>query len=121
MPEFAGDKAPSVSWLKDDKHMGLRLRHFKTVTAVEWHRKGDYFSTVMPTGESSTRILSRRQNPIFIMLAKKTERLMTVQNESTIFHGKIHFSSKSHDFIRSYQTKISNFIYLISSNVSYVT
>ncbi|XP_014519053.1 ribosome biogenesis protein BOP1 homolog [Vigna radiata var. radiata] len=48
----SGDKAPSVSWLKDDKHMGLRLRHFKTVTAVEWHRKGDYFSTVMPTGES---------------------------------------------------------------------
>ena len=26
---FAGNKAPSVSWLKDDKHMGLRLRHFK--------------------------------------------------------------------------------------------
>ncbi|KAK7412019.1 hypothetical protein VNO78_03465 [Psophocarpus tetragonolobus] len=44
----SGNKAPTVSWLKDDKHMGLRLRHFKTVTAVEWHRKGDYFSTVMP-------------------------------------------------------------------------
>nr|KYP63205.1 hypothetical protein KK1_017772 [Cajanus cajan] len=41
----SGNKAPSVSWLKDDKHMGLRLRHFKTVTALEWHRKGDYFST----------------------------------------------------------------------------
>jgi len=26
---FAGDKALSVSWLKDDKHTGLRLRHFK--------------------------------------------------------------------------------------------
>ncbi|TKY71388.1 Ribosome biogenesis protein BOP1-like [Spatholobus suberectus] len=48
----SGNKAPSVAWLKDDKHMGLRLRHFKTVTAVEWHRKGDYFSTVMPAGES---------------------------------------------------------------------
>ncbi|XP_027339383.1 ribosome biogenesis protein BOP1 homolog [Abrus precatorius] len=48
----SGNKAPSVSWLKDDKHGGLRLRHFKTVTAVEWHRKGDYFSTVMPAGES---------------------------------------------------------------------
>ncbi|RDX91898.1 Ribosome biogenesis protein BOP1-like protein, partial [Mucuna pruriens] len=35
----SGSKAPSVSWLKDDKHMGLRLRHFKTVTSVEWHRK----------------------------------------------------------------------------------
>ncbi|KAG4968415.1 hypothetical protein JHK87_034066 [Glycine soja] len=48
----SGNQAPSVSWLKDDKHMGLRLRHFKTVTAIEWHRKGDYFSTVMPAGES---------------------------------------------------------------------
>ncbi|KAL2342256.1 hypothetical protein Fmac_010196 [Flemingia macrophylla] len=48
----SGNKTPSVSWLKDDKLMGLRLRHFKTVTAVEWHRKGDYFSTMMPAGES---------------------------------------------------------------------
>ncbi|XP_061375970.1 ribosome biogenesis protein BOP1 homolog [Gastrolobium bilobum] len=48
----SGTKVPSVSWLKDDKHAGIRLRHLKTVTAVEWHRKGDYFSTVMPAGES---------------------------------------------------------------------
>ncbi|WJX21872.1 Ribosome biogenesis protein 1, variant 2 [Trifolium repens] len=34
-----GKKAPSVSWLKDDKHDGIRLRHLKTVTSVEWHRK----------------------------------------------------------------------------------
>ncbi|CAL0320749.1 unnamed protein product [Lupinus luteus] len=46
------NKAISVSWLQDDKHAGIRLRHFKTVTSVEWHRKGDYFSTVMPAGES---------------------------------------------------------------------
>jgi hypothetical protein len=26
---FAGKKAPSVSWLKDDKHDGIRLRHLK--------------------------------------------------------------------------------------------
>lgn len=26
---FAGTKAPSVSWLKDDQHAGIRLRHFK--------------------------------------------------------------------------------------------
>ncbi|KAK7256792.1 hypothetical protein RIF29_30281 [Crotalaria pallida] len=42
------NKAISVNWLQDGKHWGIRLRHFKTVTAVEWHRKGDYFSTVMP-------------------------------------------------------------------------
>lgn len=73
-----------VSWLQDDKHEGIRLKHFKvflqstsmsvhlflklsggiefsweefnclhleplqTVSSVEWHRKGDYLSTVMP-------------------------------------------------------------------------
>ncbi|KAG4935729.1 hypothetical protein JHK84_049930 [Glycine max] len=44
---FLCNQTPSVSWIKDDKHMGLKLRHFKIVTAVEWHQKGDYFSTVM--------------------------------------------------------------------------
>ncbi|KAI6705818.1 hypothetical protein NL676_008780 [Syzygium grande] len=48
----AGDsnEQPLVSWLQDDrhKHEAIRLRHFKTVTSVEWHRKGDYLSTMMP-------------------------------------------------------------------------
>ena len=26
---FVGNQTPSVSWIKDDKHMGLKLRHFK--------------------------------------------------------------------------------------------
>jgi len=26
---FAGNQTPTVSWIKDDKHMGLRLRNFK--------------------------------------------------------------------------------------------
>ena len=26
---FVGHKTPSVSWLQDDKHGGIRLRHFK--------------------------------------------------------------------------------------------
>ncbi|KAI6696390.1 hypothetical protein NL676_016509 [Syzygium grande] len=44
------DEQPLVSWLQDDrrKHEAIRLRHFKTVTSVEWHRKGDYLSTVTP-------------------------------------------------------------------------
>lgn len=48
------DEQPLVSWLQDDrhKHEAIRLRHFKTVTSVEWHRKGDYLSTVTPAGES---------------------------------------------------------------------
>lgn len=52
-----GKKAPSVRWLKDDKHDGIRLRHLKNVTSVEWHRKGDYFSTVMPAGESRSVLI----------------------------------------------------------------
>lgn len=44
--------ASIVSWLQHDKLEGIRLRHFKTVSSVEWHRRGDYLSTVMPAGES---------------------------------------------------------------------
>ncbi|KAJ6309473.1 hypothetical protein OIU77_015270 [Salix suchowensis] len=42
----SGNKVTAWSWLQDDKHEGIRLRHFKTVYSVEWHRKGDYFSTL---------------------------------------------------------------------------
>ncbi|KAB2635593.1 ribosome biogenesis protein BOP1-like protein [Pyrus ussuriensis x Pyrus communis] len=42
------DSASSVSWLHDDKLEGIRLTHSKTVASGEWHRKGDYLSTVMP-------------------------------------------------------------------------
>ncbi|KAI9112833.1 hypothetical protein K1719_016150 [Acacia pycnantha] len=51
-PDNSDGKTPSVSWHQDDKHEALKLKHLKTVTAVEWHRKGDYFSTVMPAGDS---------------------------------------------------------------------
>lgn len=44
--------ASIVSWLQHDKLDGIRLRHFKMVSSVEWHRRGDYLSTVMPAGES---------------------------------------------------------------------
>lgn len=46
------EMASVVNWLQDEKNEGIRLRHFKTVSTVEWHRKGDYLSTVMPAGES---------------------------------------------------------------------
>ncbi|KAI4298956.1 hypothetical protein L6164_032461 [Bauhinia variegata] len=51
-PEDPNGKAPAVSWVQNDKHEGIRLRHLKTVSSIEWHRKGDYFSTVTPVGES---------------------------------------------------------------------
>ncbi|XP_057495260.1 ribosome biogenesis protein BOP1 homolog isoform X2 [Actinidia eriantha] len=51
-PDDSNNTASIVSWAQDDKHEGVKIKHFKTVSSVEWHRKGDYFSTVMPSGES---------------------------------------------------------------------
>ncbi|KAB5563682.1 hypothetical protein DKX38_003736 [Salix brachista] len=31
------NKVSAWSWLQDDEHEGIRLRHFKTVYSVEWH------------------------------------------------------------------------------------
>ncbi|KAK9287275.1 hypothetical protein L1049_015688 [Liquidambar formosana] len=47
-PTALEDSGNSTSWAQDDKYDAVRLKHFKTVSSVEWHRKGDYFSTVMP-------------------------------------------------------------------------
>ncbi|KAF3452624.1 hypothetical protein FNV43_RR03057 [Rhamnella rubrinervis] len=42
----SGGIASIVSWLQDDKHGGIKLSHFKTVSSIEWHRKGDYLSAL---------------------------------------------------------------------------
>lgn len=51
-PDDSSKIAPTVTWSQDEKHKGIRLKHTKTVSSVEWHRKGDYFSSVMPSAES---------------------------------------------------------------------
>ncbi|KAJ6394878.1 hypothetical protein OIU77_023981 [Salix suchowensis] len=56
-PEDSGNKVSGWSWRQDDEHEGIRLRHFKSVYSVEWHRKGDYFSTVMPAGDSKAILI----------------------------------------------------------------
>ncbi|XP_052179725.1 ribosome biogenesis protein BOP1 homolog isoform X2 [Diospyros lotus] len=64
-PDPSGNNTSStVTWAQDNNHKGVRLKHFKTVSSVEWHRKGDYFSTVMPSGESRAiliHLLSKKQ------------------------------------------------------------
>ncbi|KAK6259265.1 hypothetical protein SCA6_013739 [Theobroma cacao] len=40
------DISSVLSWLQDEKHDCIRLRHFRTVSSIEWHRKGDYLSTL---------------------------------------------------------------------------
>ncbi|KAI3810376.1 hypothetical protein L1987_19988 [Smallanthus sonchifolius] len=48
VPDESGCAGSSVRWSQYDKYEGIRIKHFKTVSSVEWHRKGDYFSSVMP-------------------------------------------------------------------------
>ncbi|KAA8545481.1 hypothetical protein F0562_020265 [Nyssa sinensis] len=67
-PDGSGNSTSIVSWSQDDKHGGIRLKHFKSVSSVEWHRKGDYFSTVMPSGESRAVL-------IFQLSKKLTQRI----------------------------------------------
>lgn len=60
--------APVVRWARVEKHEGVILKHFKTVTSVEWHRKGDYFSAVMPSAESRAILIHQ-------LSKKHTQRL----------------------------------------------
>lgn len=67
-PDESESVVSSISWSQYDKYDGVRIKHFKTVSSVEWHRKGDYFSTVMPAGDSKAVLIH--------MLSKKlTQRL----------------------------------------------
>ncbi|XP_020247303.1 ribosome biogenesis protein BOP1 homolog isoform X2 [Asparagus officinalis] len=52
-----GNKTSAVSWLQHTKLDGIRLQHFKAVSTIEWHRKGDYFTTVVPSGDSRAILL----------------------------------------------------------------
>ncbi|KAF3330975.1 ribosome biogenesis protein BOP1 isoform X1 [Carex littledalei] len=45
----------AVSWMQHEKHDGIRIKHFKAVSSIEWHSKGDYFTTVVPTFKRDSR------------------------------------------------------------------
>ncbi|XP_023014467.1 ribosome biogenesis protein BOP1 homolog isoform X2 [Leptinotarsa decemlineata] len=54
----------SVQWSEpdDDQYQrGTRiiLKHFKEVTQVTWHGKGDYFASVMPDGQNRSVLISQ--------------------------------------------------------------
>lgn len=54
----------TVQWLEPDESFyerGVRimLKHFKEVTQVTWHGKGDYFATVMPDGQNRSVLISQ--------------------------------------------------------------
>ncbi|MQM10560.1 hypothetical protein Taro_043454 [Colocasia esculenta] len=45
----AGNNISLVRWVQHGKLDAIRLVHLKAVSAVEWHSKGDYFITLVPT------------------------------------------------------------------------
>lgn len=50
-------KKPAVRWMKHEKLDGITLIHQKSVSNVEWHFKGDYFTTVVPSGDTRAVLL----------------------------------------------------------------
>ncbi|XP_066306279.1 ribosome biogenesis protein BOP1 homolog isoform X2 [Miscanthus floridulus] len=56
-PQDDTDKKPAVRWMKHEKLDGITLIHQKAVSNVEWHYKGDYFTTVVPTGDTRAVLL----------------------------------------------------------------
>ncbi|CAO2188079.1 unnamed protein product [Urochloa humidicola] len=50
-------KKPAVRWMKHEKLDGITLIHHKAVSSVDWHFKGDYFTTVVPNGDTRAVLL----------------------------------------------------------------
>nr|XP_027074742.1 ribosome biogenesis protein BOP1 homolog isoform X2 [Coffea arabica] len=71
-----------VKWSRDDNHGAIRLNHYKTVSSVEWHRKGDYFSTLMPYGESKAVLVHQLSKGLTQRIPFKLHGLPV----STAFH-----------------------------------
>ncbi|KAL9673832.1 hypothetical protein QQ045_030094 [Rhodiola kirilowii] len=82
LPDESDDSKSIMSWLRDDKFGGIKLEHFKTVTSVEWHRKGDYFSTVIPAGESKAVLIHQLSKKITQKIPFKLHGLPV----TSIFH-----------------------------------
>ncbi|KAM7273303.1 hypothetical protein ACFE04_027967 [Oxalis oulophora] len=86
VPEGDDKTASILSWLQDDKHGGIQLRHFRTVSSVHWHRKGDYLSTWLCDNKACDKMLSclliffPRAMPIMAFL-----RYIWVMNSLTYF------------------------------------
>ncbi|KAK4438349.1 Ribosome biogenesis protein BOP1 [Sesamum alatum] len=98
-PQKATDESDTsasiVSWVQDDRHGGIRLKHFKTVTKVEWHRKGDYLSTLMPSDilfpAVNTLVVVRESRSVLIhQLSKRLTQRIPFKTKgipvSTAFH-----------------------------------
>ncbi|XP_068634739.1 ribosome biogenesis protein BOP1 homolog [Aristolochia californica] len=81
-PDDLGNTASLVSWLQHEKYGGLRLKHQKTVSKVEWHRKGDYFTTVVPGGDTRAILIHQLSKKLTQNPFKKLHGLPV----SAVFH-----------------------------------
>ncbi|CAH8383712.1 unnamed protein product [Eruca vesicaria subsp. sativa] len=52
LPELDEAAAAIATWLPDEKYGGIKIRHFKNLSYIDWHPRGDYLSAVMPGGET---------------------------------------------------------------------
>ncbi|GER39853.1 ribosome biogenesis protein BOP1 homolog [Striga asiatica] len=90
--EESGISASIVDWGQDDRHGGIRLKHFKSVTKVEWHRKGDYLSTLMPSDILFAPLVPIRESRSVLIhqLSKKLTQRIPFKTKgipvSTAFH-----------------------------------
>ncbi|XWS41183.1 hypothetical protein CRYUN_Cryun17cG0058300 [Craigia yunnanensis] len=76
------DMSSFLSWVQDEKHDCIRLRHYRTVSSIEWHRKGDYLSTVMLAGESRAILIHQLSKKLTQRLPFKLHGLPV----SSVFH-----------------------------------
>lgn len=78
----------TVQWEEPDEvsyeKLGFRmiLKHFKEVTQVTWHGKGDYFATVMPDGQNRSVLISQ--------LSKRRSQLPFTKSKGLVQHVLFH-------------------------------
>ncbi|KAH0468791.1 hypothetical protein IEQ34_002023 [Dendrobium chrysotoxum] len=73
------DDKDLVSWAREELYGGIRLKHRKAVANVEWHRKGDYFTTVMPRDILGTSCFYPLANFLFIHCSRDTKAVLLHQ------------------------------------------
>ncbi|KAL5702799.1 Ribosome biogenesis protein 1 [Ranunculus cassubicifolius] len=76
----------TVNWLQYDKYEGLILKHPKAVSSVEWHFKGDYFSTVMPGGDSKAVLVHQLSKKLTQSISRKLRGIPVC----SVFHPSRH-------------------------------
>ncbi|XP_031474096.1 ribosome biogenesis protein BOP1 homolog [Nymphaea colorata] len=78
----SSNKVSPVTWAQHGTHDGIKLKHFKAVSSVEWHRKGDYFTTVVPDGDSRSILIHQLSKKLTHNPFKKLHGIAV----SAVFH-----------------------------------